>query len=94
MTNPFFFRPKTNYPSELDYGVVNDEVEWEDNWISNAMAWVSQKLMPTWCATPSHWTSKFSNYFWTSCGCCLLFRGIVIGATLALAFMGIINSIF
>ncbi len=55
-------------------------VDWEDNWLSNSMAWVSHKLLPRWCQTPEHWTSRITQYLFTDCPCCLLFRGLSLGA--------------
>ncbi len=73
MINPFRFRPA---PGGLD---------WENNKISNAMAYFSQLLVPKWCQSEEHWTAKVFNYFWAECGCCLLFRGITVGFLLGTA---------
>lgn len=54
-------------------------VEWEDNAISNAFAWASFKIVPAWCQTPEHWSSRVAQYLFTDCPCCLLWRGIVVG---------------
>jgi len=54
-------------------------VEWEDNPLSNFFAWASFKLVPHWCQTPEHWTARLTQYQFTDCPCCLLFRGIAIG---------------
>lgn len=69
-------------PSDLEpFGDPDPDgpVEWEDNWLSNNMAWVSHRFLPNWCQTPQHWTSRIAQQLWTDCPCCLLFRGIVIG---------------
>ena len=84
--NPFRFRPETpdNAPGpeadDLDGGTGN----WQDNWLSNAMAWGSRAFFPSWCDTPRHWTSRVTDYFHTSCPCCLFFRGTTIGVVLGL----------
>lgn len=57
----------------------NTPVEWEDNALSNTFAYLSYKLVPSWCQTPEHWTSRVTQYLFTDCPCCLLFRGIVVG---------------
>ena len=54
-------------------------VQWEDNWLSNTMAWVSHKFLPAWCQTPEHWTSRLAQTLWTDCPCCLLWRGLTLG---------------
>ena len=54
-------------------------VEWADNWLSNTMAYVSVTLVPNWCRTPDHWTSRAAQYLFTDCPCCMLFRGITVG---------------
>jgi hypothetical protein len=78
MSNPFTYRPTDP-----------DDIDWEDNWLSNAMAWASDRLMPKVCKQEGHWTGKVTNYLWTDCPCCLSIRwlivGIVIGAGLAFA---------
>jgi hypothetical protein len=61
-------------PSEPD-----SPVEWADNWLSNTMAYVSHKFLPSWCQTEDHWTSRVTQYLFTDCPCCLLFRGFTIG---------------
>jgi hypothetical protein len=69
MKNPFKYRP-------TDADVKGD---WEDNAVSNFLAWASQVFIEPWCNTPEHWTSKISGYFWAECPCCLFFRGVLIG---------------
>lgn len=69
-------------PGDLPVGDPSDAdtpVEWEDNAVSNTMAWVSWRFLPCWCQTPEHWTSRLTQYLFTDCPCCLLFRGITIG---------------
>ena len=84
--NPFRFRPETpdNAPEseadDLDGGMG----DWQDNWLSNTMAWGSRAIFPSWCDTPGHWTSRVTDYFDTSCPCCLFFRGTTIGVVLGL----------
>ncbi|MGY2987697.1 hypothetical protein [Bradyrhizobium sp. USDA 4508] len=66
-------------------------VDWEDNAISNTFAWASYKFMPSWCESPEHWTSRTTNYLFTDCPCCLLFRGIAVGIAIGLAISTVIN---
>ncbi|WP_157020438.1 hypothetical protein [Paracoccus sp. 228] len=85
--NPFKFRPETpNKEPEAEAATLDGGTgDWEDNWISNFMAWASRAFLPSWCDTPGHWTSKLMQYFHTSCPCCLFFRGIAIGLAFGLA---------
>lgn len=71
MTTPWRYRPEN--PEELD---------WEDNPVSNTMAWLSDALVPSWCETEFHWTTRVLDMFWTTCACCLFYRGIALGAAL------------
>jgi hypothetical protein len=76
MTAPHKFRP-TDVEADPDHdGEVTD---WSDNSVSNTFAWLSVKIVPTWCQDPSHWTAPFTDFFWTDCPCCLLWRGITLG---------------
>ena len=72
MQNPFKY-----LPADPDDG-------WEDNPVSNTLAWLSEKLLPTWCKAPDHWTVKLVLYLWADCSCCLFFRGVTLGTTVAL----------
>lgn len=67
--------------------------EWADNAVSNAMAWASAKFLPAWCKNPGHWTARVTQYFFTDCPCCLLFRGIVVGGALALVFVAALAAL-
>lgn len=78
--NPFRYRPAA--PVDPDDGETD---EWADNWLSNYFAWASRTFLPHWCDTPPHWTSRLTEYLWTSCPCCLLFRGLTLGYLMGLA---------
>lgn len=71
-------------PAPIPKGDPHPEghVEWVDNWLSNGMAWVSHRFLPKWCQTSEHWTARLTAYLFTDCPCCLMFRGIVVGATM------------
>ena len=57
-----------------------EPVDWQDNWLSNFFAAASLKFVPSWCQeNEHHWTNRLSDYLYTSCPCCKLFRGIVLG---------------
>jgi hypothetical protein len=58
-------------------------VEWQDNRLSNFLAWASKTITPKWCQSESHWTARVTEYLFTDCPCCLLFRGLVLGFLLA-----------
>lgn len=86
--NPFTYRP------EID---DNEEVEWEDNWLSNAFAWFSDLLTPKGCETHGAVMATISNYLWTSCPCCLFWRGAVFGAfipTIAIVLFAVAMYVF
>ena len=75
-------------PGDLPQGDPTEDdtpVEWEDNALSNTMAWVSHKILPTWCQTENHWTSATTRYLFTDCPCCLLFRGLSLGGFIGLS---------
>jgi hypothetical protein len=65
--NPFRYRP---HPNEQD---------WEDNWLSNLLAWVSKLLFITSVCSNDRILTKISNYLWAECACCLFFRGVLFG---------------
>lgn len=65
---PFAYRPQN--PEEID---------WEDNWLSNAMAWASDRWLGNACKTEDHWTTKLTLRLFTDCPCCLLLRGVAFG---------------
>jgi len=74
MQNPFKYRPQDP--------AIGDDTEpdfWEDNWLSNFMAAASQVVTPNWCETEEHWTSKVTEYLFTTCPCCLIWRGLFLG---------------
>ena len=79
------FRPTDDPRNKAIEGDPNpgSPVEWEDNWLSNTFAWASHKITPTWCQTPEHFTARIANYLWTDCPCCLLWRGLTVGAFVA-----------
>jgi hypothetical protein len=74
---PFNYRP--------DHTGEDEPMDWEDNAVSNAMAWVSDRLFPRWCKSQEHWTNKVADYFWAQCACCLFFRGVLAGVAIGLA---------
>lgn len=79
MTAPWAYRPSG--PDELD---------WEDNAVSNSIAWLSQQIVPTWCSDENHWTVKFTGFLWAECYCCVAFRwataGLLAGMAIGLVF--------
>lgn len=74
MRNPFRYRP---FQSDTE------ETFWEDNFVSNFLAYASDHLFPNFCKTPEHWTSRFMHYFYTDCPCCLILRGVIVGMAIA-----------
>ena len=81
MINPFRFRPTT---PEADVDHDGEVADWEDNSLSNALAWASVTFTPAWCQNEQHWSARFANYLFTSCPCCMFYRGCVIGLLLAI----------
>lgn len=72
--------------AETDNSPAGTPTEWAENPISDTFAWASYKFVPSWCQHETHFTSRLTQYLWTSCPCCLLFRGIVVGLLLASTF--------
>jgi hypothetical protein len=80
-------------PGDIPIGdptTPNTPVEWADNPLSNLMAYASYKFLPNWCQTPEHWTSRLTQYLFTDCPCCLLFRGVSIGIWIGFALSWLI----
>lgn len=77
MTNPFKYQPQ-----EADHENPDEPSpdEWANNWLSNFMAWFSHRFLGPWCSTEGHWTSRVTQFLFTSCPCCLLWRGFTLGA--------------
>jgi len=74
---PFLhFRPE--HDTRVDD--LSDPIEWEDNALSNALAATSFYLLPKFCQSETHWSSRFSNYFYTTCPCCGFYRGLTVAA--------------
>ena len=84
-------------PGDLPIGDPTEPgtpVEWEDNWLSNLLAYVSYKFLPNWCQTPEHWTSRVTQYLFTDCPCCILFRGLSIGFIIGSTLTAPVVSVF
>lgn len=62
------------------YRPAHDEQDWDDNAVSNVMAWGSSLITPGWCKSETHWTARLADKLWSECACCLLFRGVFLGA--------------
>ena len=74
---PFFnFRPE--HDTRVDD--LTDPVDWEDNPISNALAATSFYLLPRWCQSPTHFSTRIVNYFYTTCPCCMFWRAATLTA--------------
>lgn len=92
MQNPFTYRPVT---WDVDLGLIADDevLDWEDNWLSNALAWASDTFMPNACENPEGWMTRVSIYFWAECPCCLFWRGALFGATIGGAAALVVTAI-
>jgi len=95
MKKPWKLRPKRVHKTDspVDYE-MEMELDWEDNWLSNSMAWTSKTFLPNWCQTADHWSSRFTNYFWAECPCCNAWRGLAIGAMIGVIFGLTVGLIF
>jgi hypothetical protein len=93
------FRPE--HDTRIDRRVVEAErdkhpggpTEWSDNWLSNFFAWSSHKFVPAWCQTPEHFSSRITQWLWTDCPCCMLWRGIALGVFVGLVLAAGIMSL-
>lgn len=77
-------------PAPWKFRPGEDDLDWEDNAVSNTMAWVSQKVTPSWCADEDHWTVRWTMYLWAECPCCLSIRWLIVGLALGLGLGAII----
>lgn len=87
MANPLKYRPAPNKWEHMptDYELPED-TDWEDNWLSNSLAWASVKLgLDTWGVL-----HKVANPFWTDCPTCLFFRGALVGVVVTAAIAALI----
>ena len=75
----------------LKYRPEQDEDDWEDNWLSNAMAFFSLTLFPNLCKRG--WAVDLAIHLWAECSCCLLFRGITLGVLFGLP-VGVLIGVF
>jgi hypothetical protein len=75
MTNPFAYRPSPDADVDHDGNVP----DWENTALSNFLAWASVTFFPSWCQNETHWTSRFALSLFTTCPCCMIFRGIAVG---------------
>jgi hypothetical protein len=66
-----------------------DELDWDDNAVSNALAFLSVKMAPNACQ-PDHWTTRLADKLWAACSCCLFMRGAIIGGMAGFAFGGMV----
>lgn len=80
--NPFRYRP------------TDDDLDWEDNAVSNLLAWLSDSFAPNACTDDfDHWSVRVFNYLYAECGCCLFWRGAAFGVAFATVFFGVILAI-
>lgn len=54
-----------------------DNIDWDDNPLSNFLAWYSDTVLGDVCAS---WIGRTTEYIWTDCGCCLALRGLFLGS--------------
>ena len=83
-----FFRFRPEHDTRVDD--LTDPVDWEDNFISNALAATSFYLFPCACQTPTHITTRIVDYFYTTCPCCMFYRGVTVAALPLLIIIAIL----
>lgn len=76
MSNPFKYRPHV-------HGENVEVEEWENNWLSNSMAWASDTFVPNACEDPEGWAVWWTNFIWADCACCMAMRNLTVGAAIA-----------
>jgi hypothetical protein len=76
---PFDYRPESS-----------EDEDWADNWLSNSLAYLSDRFIPKWCQNGDHWTVRITLYLWADCACCLFFRGVTAGVSLAASVAALI----
>jgi hypothetical protein len=74
--NPLHFRPEND--DRVDTS-KEDATDWEDNALSNLYAWASWRFVPRWCEQHDHITSRWANAVFTTCPCCMFYRGLSMG---------------
>lgn len=74
----FFLAPFRYRPSDTS----EDAVDWEDNWLSNLIAWASRPISGL-CEREGSLANRLVSYLWTSCPCCFFLRGASFGAMLS-----------
>jgi len=84
-----FFRFRPEHDTRVDD--LTDPIDWEDNALSNAFAATSFYLFPKACQSPDHPSTRFVDYFFTSCPCCMFYRGFFIGALISTLLLTIIS---
>lgn len=85
MIAPWNYRPDY-HRSDLEFVENPDVDDWEDNSLSNTMAWASDKVLGSqFCGDPDGWPVRLVNYLWADCSCCLFFRGVAVGAVTTIA---------
>lgn len=77
---PWRYRPPTVYAGE------EPGIDWEDNWLSNSLAWASVKTR----MDQARWPHLIANPFWSDCSTCLFWRGALMGSILTAAVIAII----
>jgi len=77
--SPFRYRPNPDTDVDADGNIP----DWEDNALSNFLAWGSVTFTPTWCQNDKHWSARLANSLFTTCPCCMVFRGIFVGLTIS-----------
>ena len=80
-------------PSPFKYRPEKDGLDWENNAASNFMAWASDKFLPKWCKSDTHWTARLADKFWAECSCCLFWRGAAFGGLIVAIIAGVISAV-
>jgi hypothetical protein len=51
----------------------------QGNPLDQLFTWGAETFTPTWCQTEEHWTSRLTDYLYTDCPCCLMWRALIVG---------------
>lgn len=81
--NPLRYRPPEAAYDAAMGEPGTERTDWEDNPSSNAIAWASATFVPSWCQVEGHWTNRLVDYLFTTCPCCMFFRGAALGILLS-----------
>lgn len=90
LVNPFKYRPTTY--DELGWSSVESLKDWDDNPVSNLLAYLSDATnFSKGCEGTEHDSPLIwlAEKMWTSCSCCYFLRGVLVGSFVTLTIQGV-----